>query len=73
MQQTSSYSFIFGKQTLFFVFFLHYILCKELNVVENLKNYGKSLFKFSSYSHPEIREFQGVTLGPCPSSKPPPL
>jgi hypothetical protein len=23
---------------------------------------GKSLFKFSSYSHPEIQKFQGVTL-----------
>jgi phage terminase Nu1 subunit (DNA packaging protein) len=27
-----------------------------------LKIKRKSLFKFSSYSHPEIREFQGVTL-----------
>jgi hypothetical protein len=28
---------------------------------KNLKIIGKSLFKFSSYSHPEIWEFQGVT------------
>jgi hypothetical protein len=45
-----------------FCFFVQYIPCKELNVGENFKkNYGKSLFKFSSCSHPEIWEFQGVT------------
>jgi hypothetical protein len=37
-----------------FVFFLYYISCEELNVGENFKNYGKSFFKVSSYSHPEI-------------------
>jgi hypothetical protein len=44
-----------------FCFFLCYIPCKELNVWKILKIMGKSLLKFSSYSHPEIWEFQGVT------------
>jgi hypothetical protein len=40
---------------------LHYIPYKELNVGHNFKIKAKSLFKFSSYSHPEIWKFQGVT------------
>jgi hypothetical protein len=60
MQQSSSHLFNLEKQIMF-CFFLCYIPCKELNVWKILKNMGKSLFKFSSYSHPEIREFQGVT------------
>jgi hypothetical protein len=51
----------FQKTNNVFVFFLHYIPYKELKVGKTFKIIGKSFFKFSSYSHLEIREFQGVT------------
>jgi hypothetical protein len=59
MQQTSSHLFNLEKQILF-LFFLYYILCKVNKYWENSKIKRKSLFKFSSYSHPEIWEFRGV-------------
>jgi hypothetical protein len=62
MQQTSSHKFNLEKQILLCVFFLYYIPCEELNVGQNFKIKTKSLFNFSSYSHPEIWEFQGVTI-----------
>jgi hypothetical protein len=52
----------FRKTNNVFCFFLYYIPCKELNVGKILKIKSKSLLKFSSYSHPEIWKFQGVTL-----------
>jgi hypothetical protein len=61
MQQKSSYLLDFEKTNNAFIFFLYYIPYKELNVYKMLKIMGKSLFRFSSYSHPEIWKFEGVT------------
>jgi hypothetical protein len=57
MQHTPSHLFNLEKHIIFCFFF-------HVNVGRNFRIIGKLLFKISSYSHPEIWKFQGVTPTP---------
>jgi hypothetical protein len=59
--ECNAHNYLFNLEKSNKGFFLYYIPCKEDKSWQNFKIKRKLLFNFSSYAHPEICEFQGVT------------
>jgi hypothetical protein len=59
--ECNAHNYLFNLEKSNKGFFLYYIPCKEDKSWQNFKIKRKLLFNFSSYAHPEIWEFQGVT------------